>query len=513
MMKTPNYDDFWDLEDMIPKKKTYSAKPAPAARTETVEIVELGEPEKNASEPISPKKEAAQAQPLLLEYCPKNSLIKNVKIYKWTTKYSYYDRFCRDAEFLCDKTAPECEQVPFFSYMPQYSQMNRAQLNYYLWMREEIRNRRFPDADQTYIDLLLYEIIYFSDKGDVDAAISMLCDIWENYREAYHRLDVLLSDWICDMCLIHQKNPPLGRLSALGKVIGRNASLVEFYSDNGAASLLTFCSNYDYRKSKAITQENREIFDKYMLKALAAVIDATDIKGRLKKATVTRDAYVGALCAPSVKRKITVEYLSYAKSFEMKYLIGDAMRYTENKIRSLLGIKSRISCGKLPEHIIFAIGGCFRNIRADGDGPAVKLPEYEKKYEPVTHGFTLEGASRIEQDSWETTERLVETFDETEEEVVEGISADTFCESDDAQCADPADIWEKYRPFLRAVMLKDQAAERESAKALGSSPDGVADEINELAADELGDVILEDDGGIYVIIEDYLDDVTLLIGD
>ena len=45
---------------------------------------------------------------------------------------------------------------------------------------------------------------------------------------------------------------------------------------------------------------------------------------------------------------------------------------------------------------------------------------------------------------------------------------------------------------------------------MGKMADAVADEINEIAAEVFGDVILEDDEGGYVVIEDYREQISFL---
>ena len=45
--------------------------------------------------------------------------------------------------------------------------------------------------------------------------------------------------------------------------------------------------------------------------------------------------------------------------------------------------------------------------------------------------------------------------------------------------------------------------QRKASLALCSSPDEIADKINSLALDILGDILLEDTGDGYEIIEDY----------
>ena len=38
---------------------------------------------------------------------------------------------------------------------------------------------------------------------------------------------------------------------------------------------------------------------------------------------------------------------------------------------------------------------------------------------------------------------------------------------------------------------------------MGSMPDAIADKINTVAGDSIGDIILEDMGGYYAVIEEY----------
>ena len=70
-----------------------------------------------------------------------------------------------------------------------------------------------------------------------------------------------------------------------------------------------------------------------------------------------------------------------------------------------------------------------------------------------------------------------------------------------------------YAGFIDAALKGDGAAERSFAAGRGMLPDSVADEINDIAADLYGDIILEDDGDIYRVIDDYAEDIRNLIKD
>ena len=61
-----------------------------------------------------------------------------------------------------------------------------------------------------------------------------------------------------------------------------------------------------------------------------------------------------------------------------------------------------------------------------------------------------------------------------------------------------------YHGFLRAALSEDANRLKREAQFLGISPDLVVDRINEVAADGLGDVLLEEnENGIWSVFEDY----------
>jgi hypothetical protein len=182
----------------------------------------------------------------------------------------------------------------------------------------------------------------------------------------------------------------------------------------------------------------------------------------------------------------------------------------------------------------------------------IPRPAYESLYDLPQKAVSLEDAAAIEADSWETTRILVEAFAEedtpastaapiviptaepipepTTVPTVEPIPTPTVVPTDvatvspiDEPIAPPPAVapaatdtpngWPQvltpYRAFLRAVLDGDTAAQRKAAAALGKMPDAVADAINSLTADPdlpdnpILDIILEDSGDGYTVIEDY----------
>ena len=81
--------------------------------------------------------------------------------------------------------------------------------------------------------------------------------------------------------------------------------------------------------------------------------------------------------------------------------------------------------------------------------------------------------------------------------------------------ADPAvtDPFAPYRAFLLALRNGNACDIRTAAAEAGKLPDVLADEINSLSADRFGDILLEDTGDGWRLIEDYRDWLEEILGE
>ena len=523
------------------------------------------------------------------EYVPDSALIHRVRIFRWKSRYPYYEEFVRTAEKLLGECGQRCERVPFFSYVPQYSQMNPQQLAWYLYLRECVREGEFPDTDYSYVLLLVYEILNLSDRISPDRGQELLCGIWSGYRERFRQLDNYLPEWICDYSLVHHLSSPACLGGELLAQIMQHCALREFYVSGGAADgyvqvLLAFCCNYDYRKSKFCTPESRELFDRTVAAVLRQATELLSESGRLFSVSgmddsrLTRDAYSGALCSWRVKRKIEISYCSFSRSHELRFLITDIVKYTENKLRAWLGVRSRLTIYALPVRLRERIDAAVAELLPAKQTANRKqeIPAYERLYDLPETPLSFSNAADIERLSWNTTQKLVEAFaeegerqaepssasqvppmtgagtagapgreesvpgsasasetvPETAPEAVHGpvsgmvtpsvtgvpdcaVSPEASVRKASTPEASPpqgtqippeaglCDALSPYRAFLEAVLREDSGAQRSEAAKLGRLPDAVADEINELAADRTGDILLEDIGDGYRVLEEY----------
>ena len=533
-------DDFWDIDALLPQKRAMHY----VSDTETTEIVL--EPAEGSSADngsacdselskrrfIPPHTEEARREERVAddEYFPQASLIRTVRIFRPHTKHTYYDAFIRDAERLFSVKVQSCSHVPFFSYAPQYAQMTRPQLEWYLWWRENFRNGVYLSTDYSYLLLYAYELINLSEKNDPEKTQEQLCRLWIEYRDVFHQLDAYLPEWICDHAMIHHLMPPKALHGKLLYTAMSRCNLKEFYitasgEDGLLRGLLVFCSNYDFHKSKFCTKENERLFEKTILGAAQRALESMSPDGSLLNlrgmdtSRMVIDAYNGAVCAYRIKRQIAIEYSSFHCSHDLRYLITDIVKYTENQLRAALGIRSRLGIYALPVKLRACLDAYLATVlpKRTSDQRSEEKPEYEKLYDLPKREFSRDLARRIEESSWQTTEKLVEAFEEDarETENVDALIRQQVGRAEeDAVVQREGDLnsaLSRYVPFLSAVMRGDIRGQHKCAQALSMQSEIVADKINEIAAEHIGDILLEENGIGFSVLEDYREIVESLL--
>ncbi len=475
-----------------------------------------GDKEEKKNEPI----ELAPSDEPLFSYSPKrNPLIKNVTVRLWPAKYSFYEQFRNNAVKYFDREGKECQREPFFSFTPQYVQMTRRQLEFYFYFRSKIRRGETVKADYSYVLLLIYEIINVPDLLPPENGLDMLVFIWESYRREFPKLDRHLSEWVCDYCLIHKLD---GRYipTSISMEAARNCTLKEFYvgldATEGspyASALFSYASLYNYRNSKFITDENRALFDTHIKAAFIHAFTKAEneqltifapIGSRaMVPLKVTRDAFVGALCAYNVKRRIEVSYLSVSRSAELRYAVTDAIKFAENNVRAMLGIRSRFHTPNLALPLRHAIEEYFAPYKKELKKEQIKeapLPEYDVLYEPISHELSLSDAKNIEEHSWATTELLTEGIEEYELEEEAAPIPEPQKEEHGGD--------DKIAKALICLINNDKQGFTELSHDMGILPDALCEAINDRLYDTLGDIAVEQSDDGYSIVVDYMEEIS-----
>lgn len=512
-------DDFWDLPEITPKRRSAPAAPR-AADTGSAEIsFGAGGGAKKYAIPPRGAEIPEKHSEVILHYAPENSLILDVKICRWPTEYDFYNRFLQDAEKYYRVKCGAVPFVPFFSYMPQYNQMNIDQLRFYLYWRRQVSHGSFIKTDYSYIFLYLYELINLESVSTPEKRLDAMCSLLLGYRNEFKSLDRYVGEWICDFCLIHRLPPPVEQLGDVREELMSVVALREFYvpgrddvHDTALRDFIVRNNTYRYENSAAYGDKTKPIFDAHLINSVIYTLEKTenvrDGEPSLVRTRVSRTAYNGALCVSGTKCRIDAEYLSLNRSYRFRGMIGSLVKCAENNIRAAIGIKSRLSVTGLSEEAASAMKEYYAENLPPLNRQAVrKKPDDGVKYElyeAESTGFDPETAALLESDSWELTRRLVEPEKDPEPEsepepapepeAPEELSPyEAFCRSlDDTQLA-----------VLGLVANGDADSARRLCSERKALFDAVISDINDAAYGFTGDVVIENGA----LIEDYKCDV------
>ncbi len=549
-------NDFWDLGDYTKKRQNttpQAVRSFPAHRTSAVEISEthtvsnakkLDESETVITKFVPPHSSAGFVKKhIICEYESENPLIKSVIIYSDREGEEIFvsdNLFMRERRALLDREVTYKEYVPFYSYAPRYSQLNKAQLNYYLWWRQNSRNGSFTRTDESYIMLYAYELAATPDTEDIQAALSQLCSLLTAFSAAELNIayKIMIRDIVVDFCLIHKLPSPIGMLGGLERQVLFGSFLPEFFTDlsqarEHCAPIIASMSLYDYRRSKCYNETTAEIFKRGIDGALAAVMNNDDAFSSITSFThgvyghISHERHPFNRMVNIVNKNIKIEIVYYSLD-NIKSAVTDIVRYSENKIRDHLGIRSKINVLTVNPLARQAIDTFFENNmpaqkfidrrRKDTRIQEEEAHEYDKLYEAPKTEISPERALEIERASWETTKKLTEAFSDETEQIAEPKIEDTaqtvFVPSAVEQATPPpvgdglyAQLYSVLGSLAEFVNLCKNSSlieQRKFASVNGTTPDELADKINEAAVELFGDIILENDGAAYTIIEDYL---------
>ncbi len=468
-------------------------------------------------------------------------LIERVKIRQWNSSSNFYGRFYTDAVRTHNSATripfdTEAERVKFLSYVPQYAHLTTHQLDFYLWLRENIRRGRYPKCDTAYLMLYIYEILNLSEVIGAEQSLELLSRIWLNYR-GEHQLDLRLCEWMTDFCLIHGLALPDMLLPILGEIVPK-AQLKEFYFDRLlrsaeecgdygeiASSLIENSSDYNYRKSRYYA-ENSSAYREHIISSIGVML-ASQVREKRglfsldRHYKLLRDSYVGAVVPTQVKKCVELEFVSFTRGAESREYITQAVKYAENCVRGMLGIRAKLSADGISAADAVVIDGYFAPLMPKREAKSAKrlsneerfMPaDYLKNYEAESVGFDISEAEEIERLSWDNTDRLTladdgnfsEEFAHFDEaEILEGEV--TFESADLAEKSDKIEKSEASDDDIikSAIVAALEGRFREFARSRGIYEGELADRVNNIFLDYLGDVIIED----FTLIEDYREDV------
>ncbi len=521
-MQENDRDSFWDIDKLVPKKNHTLA--GFSTKEKTVDYIIGGEAESTSPDERKltlPNMAETEKKPETV-YSYERGLVKKVHVKHTPDKYDFHANFVKAAILYYDFKAPMCDFASFYSYMPQYTQLTSPQKSYYFYWRSMVRVGKYIKTDYSYFYLYVYEILNLPDKMPKTEALTLLITLWREYRKALPNIDVNMSLWIQDFCLVYNLPSPTEQIKDFIFDVMGTTGFKEFYlSDaenmgvDGVSSLLAYLSDYDWRRGKYAGGDNREAYAKHLTGAMGLLFSRLFHKGKLtssigegENSVMERSAFRGALCTADIKYRLRVEYRPLCEETELRATVTSALKYTENKLRALLGVKSRLAVKDFADEYKEIIDGYFVSLfdKVNRERMIANRPEYEKLYEAEDNGISVEGADEIERASWTTTARLV-IEEEAEEEPTAEKSEETAAEVTTGGGQDYYGLSAPMVNFVKAALLCDASAQLAISSELGLPMNAVADEINEAFSDGFGDIILEESESCFTVIDDYREDI------
>jgi hypothetical protein len=428
--------------------------------------------------------------------------------------------------------------------------MSLAQITFYKAVRESIIRGEYPECDLSYVLLYIYEIINLPDMIPADEGVQLLANIWLGYRKMHPRRDSYLCEWLPDYCMIRGLSLPESLYPLLPEIVPK-AQFKEFYFSVStsaptstashvnstelpfilAETLVEISSDYDYRSAKYY-KENKVAYDTLIPASLSHVMHEAQIAGRGMFVSdriykITRDSYAGAVASSGIKRWLDIEFTSFTRRADTRDRVTALVKYAENKLRVVLGIKAKLTPGEVDPADARIIDTFFdpiipaaAKIRAED---RYMPSDYMKNYESEDSGFDFTAASEIERTSWSNTALLTgedELIPEAElpeapeipgQLSTEGYFEEHTAQADGASPASPRDSGEKSGKDDIVRLGVKSALDGTFAKFCRerSLHEGdLADRINNVFIDVLGDIILEDRGSGYELIEDYREEMS-----
>ncbi|MDY3072605.1 MAG: TerB N-terminal domain-containing protein [Eubacteriales bacterium] len=504
----------------------YGRRPAPAPSPRPQEVPEIREavfPPPSRPTP-APVREIALEPPALIRAVILPSAISG------SVKTAV---FLNDARRLRGYAVARASFVPFRAGRPTYADMNAAQKSWYFYWRAQFARGIVLKTDISYIYVAAYELLNSVTASGAEA-LSSLLRLWESYRGIFPYLDRCMPGWCADYML----------LCDLGQDFDSLQERIPFSVTETDLPAEVFCSRrlreglyalplsvlgalggYAIEDSRFCADpERRARCEAAVARALRAAEDVHRAKGTPlldayapMQTTCLHDSFYGAVIGRASSRRIELCYRPYSRDPQFRTLLGAILRYTENLLRKREHFPGRLKAEALPADIEAAILDALAVPKPAGEDPAP--PPREKLV------IDLDRARALEDASWENTRRLLDALgsdaaadaDPPEPEPAsktpasEALASKTPApevpaepersdtEGDDAPFA--SRLNETQAAVLAALQRDDTDAVRRICADAMTFPDAVYEEINEIALDALGDLLIDTGSG--TVYEEY----------
>ena len=448
--------------------------------------------------------------------------------------------FYQQAEAMAHYTDDCPEIANFHTFRPTYGDMSILQMRSYFTLRTQLRQGRHPEMTDSYLLVYIYETLMLIGVEHADEALEILDDLKRHYQYSNQQAVKYLSGWIRDFVVYYGMEKEKTRYFATEMANDKTAMALANYnklSDETFFAILEPMLKYNIKEAALYKKAPKDtgIAAGRALKAAAHILtrrfqyplDMLLFGIRRKHYhTMFENAVFYAVekgtdrvFELSPRRKYTyknglwIEDV-FAQGFlaNVSGLLSEVLHETDRLLRPALGIKikikQRLRDPLLLESTAQAVSDYMKEkaeaarpkievdfsklarIRADADVVRDALLAEEEKEEavPIKEADTTEKEEIVEKkEAIEGAERLKD-----HQELGAVPPSPNFFTAEEAHFLQLLMNGADWSAYLRSIHV----------------PAGVMTEnINGKMMDELGDIVLDDDGSGPAIIDDYLDDV------
>lgn len=469
-------------------------------------------------------------------------------------------RFVEEARQLIEVEGEQAPFVPFMSYWPTYGVMNEPQRQWYMYWRTEVRQGRFPDTDLSYLFVHIYELINGIGWQEPQEGFDQLKQLWMNYRERLPQLDVYMQEWIIDYDLVHELNMSLSEIVELSsgflppEILDKELQrLLSSNISDISLKLLQRYYDYDITLSKFYRDGGMKVLEQYIPRVMV-LVDSYMLRTRMAGILDQFELNHEKTIERALFRKAVYDESIYGKSVRMTYVpIGEhadfiqfvtrVFRCTENKCRELLGFRGRLRGKTLEPELANVIERYLDKAFAVEQMPVVEQPivridaeklaslqqesEYVRRALMIEENHTTEdeGANNASSQAPMAIQSSTDEAERAEESNQPEVGFEGALKTDGVQengnteplslqweadfSADLDEEWIQFSEMLSlqhvqaiyALLCVNPDTElMRVAEQYGTMPALLLDEINDVAMETIGDLLIDGD----LIVSDYM---------
>ncbi len=409
---------------------------------------------------------------------------------------------------------PEAPLVPYSAFTPSFADLKPDQRATYLYARSAYLRGEAVKVDYTYLLLLVHEALNRNDRYE------FLIFLWISNRERFRRLDSIMPPMLRDYIMLWDLPIPLPdilrRVPFDLNLVPHSAMFLDLSTEEAVAALPFYLyptlSSYEYVKSKAYSPEKAEEYHLTLQKALIAAdrhFRSTTGKGLWQSHPGTPTKFRALLCSPAALipencYEANFQYNNLTGDPTLRNLVGQIFKLADNLYRDTHGIRGKLRVELDPE-LTKAIQAALK-------------PKKEAPSPAPVPAITLDiqAAMALEQNSWQTTDKLIAAAGTTPEEEPPAPAPAPIQDPEPAPPEAPSSTDDS--PFSMLVASLSEAEQEYLSLLFGGAdeatlfaaaqrhlamPDTLVEGINEHALEAIGDILIE----AGEILEDYREEL------